>query len=141
MNCTLRLSSTMTRLDHNRNARARRAVTQEARPLWAGKSSANAAASLRGQFGEAARGEGARILAGCRNRFLHNRAQSLPLLVAALFGSCVCVLHPLLRLLRQRPASWLIVVGGINGPLCAGEASISYKAFFFCLLEAVIVRC
>ena len=54
LNCTLRLSSTMTRLDLNRNARARRAQSWLATPLWAGKSSANATASLRGQQGEAA---------------------------------------------------------------------------------------
>ena len=62
LNCTLRLSSTMTRLDLNRNARARRAQSWLATPLWAGKSSANATASTRGQRGEPARGEGAGIL-------------------------------------------------------------------------------
>ena len=62
LNCTMRLSSTMTRLDLNRNARARRAETRFATPLWAGKSSAITAASLRGQRGEPARGEGAGIL-------------------------------------------------------------------------------
>ena len=62
LNCTMRLSSTMTRLDLNRNARARRAETRFATPLWAGKSSANASASARGQRGEPARGEGAGIL-------------------------------------------------------------------------------
>jgi len=54
LNCTMRLSSTMTRLDLNRNARARRAETRLNRPLWAGKSSANASASARGQQGEPA---------------------------------------------------------------------------------------
>ena len=49
LNCTLRVSSTMTRLDLNRNARASRALAWLTTPLWAGKSSANAAASLRGQ--------------------------------------------------------------------------------------------
>ena len=36
LNCTLRLSSTMTRLDLNRNARTRRAQSWLATPLWAG---------------------------------------------------------------------------------------------------------
>ena len=62
LNCTMRSSLAMTRLALNRNARARRAETRLATPLWAGKSSANAAASLRGQQGEPARGEGAGIL-------------------------------------------------------------------------------
>ena len=57
LNCTLRLSLTMTRLDLNRNARASGALTWLTKPLWAGKSSANAAASLRGEQGVAARGE------------------------------------------------------------------------------------
>ena len=98
MNCTLRLSSTMTRLDHNRNARARRAKSRLATPLWAGKSRANAAASLRGQQGEPARGEVAEFWAAQSAEFswstlafLHTIGQRLPLLVAALFGSCVGV--------------------------------------------------
>ena len=69
LSCTMRLSSTMTRLMLNRNARARRANTQEARPLWAGKSSANASASLRGQQGEPARGEGGRNLGSPNSNF------------------------------------------------------------------------
>ena len=91
---TLRLSSTMTRLVLNKNARARRAQVQEATPLWAGKSSANASASVWGQQGERAQAVFARIWAaqtGFLATFLHKMAQSLPLLVAALFGSCVGV--------------------------------------------------
>ena len=69
LNCTLRLSSTMTRLDLNRNARARRAQSWLATPLWAGKSSANATASTRGQRGEPARGEGAGNLGSPNSTF------------------------------------------------------------------------
>ena len=113
--CTMRLSSTMTRLALNRIARAKGAETRLATPLWAGKSSANAPASVRGQQGEPAQVLFARIWAAqtaILATFLYKIGQSLPLLVAPLFGSCVGVLHPLLRLLRQRPASWLIAVGG-----------------------------
>ena len=98
LNCTLRLSSTMTRLVLNRNARARRAETRLAKPLWAGKSRANAAASLRGQQGEPARGEVAEFWAAQSAEFswstlafLHTVGQRLELLAAALFGSCVGV--------------------------------------------------
>ena len=70
LNCTLRLSSTMTRLDLNRNARARRAQTWLATPLWAGKSSANACASVRGQQGAAAMGHITRFLAHRPRRIL-----------------------------------------------------------------------
>ena len=80
LNCTLRLSSTMTRLVLNRNARARRAQTLLATPLWAGKSSANASASVRGQQGEPARGEA------------HSRLSPKDCHWAAeLLSSCVCI--------------------------------------------------
>ena len=60
--CTMRSSLAMTRLALNRNARARRSKNRLARPLWAGKSSANSTASARGQQGAAAQVLFARIL-------------------------------------------------------------------------------
>ena len=69
LNCTLRLSLTMTRLVLNRNERASRALTWLATPLWAGKSRANATASVRGQQDEPARGEAARFLAAQTGSF------------------------------------------------------------------------
>ena len=57
----MRLSSTMTRLALNRIARAKGAETRLATPLWAGKSSATATASARGQQGAAAHGAIARF--------------------------------------------------------------------------------
>ena len=63
LNCTMRFIVTMTRLALNRIARERGVETRLATSLWAGKSSANACASVRGQQGAAAMGHIARFLA------------------------------------------------------------------------------
>ena len=94
LSCTMRSSLAMTRLALNRNARARTAKNRGDRPLWAGKSSANASASARGQQGAAAAGQKARILGHADSTFgdvsLHS-AGLTPIASAALFGSCVGV--------------------------------------------------
>ena len=94
LNCTLRLSSTMTRLDLNRNARAHRAETWLTKALWAGKSSANATASVRGQQGEPASVLFARILGSPKQHFGDVSSQSAawsPIASRCAFGSCVGV--------------------------------------------------
>ena len=117
LSCTMRLSSTMTRLALNRNARARRAHTRLTKPLWAGKSSANASASVRGQQGEPAQVLFARIWAAQTGLFgdvsLQNRAKPSIASRCAIWLVCGCV-YPLSRLLRQRAASCLIAVGGTS---------------------------
>ena len=94
LSCTMRSSLAMTRLALNRNARARRAKNRLARPLWAGKSSANAAASLRGQQGEPASVLSARILCSPKQHFGDVSSQSAawsPIASRCAFGSCVGV--------------------------------------------------
>ena len=123
LNCTLRLSSTMTRLDLNRNASARRAETRLATPLWAGKSRANATASVRGQRGEPARGKVEEFWAAQSFIFCSRLTFGLPRLpkvgkrlplAAFSYVFRVWVCFGLSRLLRQGAASCLILVGGKN---------------------------
>ena len=95
LNCTMRFIVTMTRLALNRIARARGVETRLATPLWAGKSSANACASVRGQQGAAAMGHIARFLAH-PGRILRTALntppvrQAHPSHAARLFCFCSC---------------------------------------------------